>query len=680
MIEATRIGFDPWFGWPVLWIAIGVAVAGWLAYLFWRGRAWLTRGLALSVLALALANPSIIEEERDPLPSVAALILDRSESMTFSNRQEVSEAVFASLREQIVAEDGLELRILESDPRADSTRLATSLQALMADVPRDRIAGAILVTDGQIHDLPEEEDMGRLAEYGPVHSVVVGDSDDGDRRIAIISGPSFDIVGEEADFVIRANDPNADRVPVRATLNGETVTVTTIPTGRDVPLPVKIDRRGPNVLVVETPEGTEELTLANNRTAATVTGVRDRLRVLLITGQPHAGARVWRDLLKSDPQVDLVQFVILRPPTKTDATPLEELALIGFPTQELFEEKLGDFDLIIFDQYERRGVIQFSYLSNMARYVDEGGALFVGAGKPFASGASLYRPALAAVLPIRPTGEIIETETLAELTDTGRRHTVTAPLGDEEWGPWYRYIEGEAETGDVLIQAPDGSPILALDRIGEGRVGQLMTDQLWLWSRDHEGGGPFAELIRRSVHWLMGEPELEERKLEISASGEMIELALYILDESPAAVTVETPSGESRTPSWQRDANGVYRTSIPSEGLGLYRATAGELQAVVLNGPANPEEYANLSVSTERVDPLAEATDGGVIRLERAGSGPDIRLVSERGRAAGDSWLGLRERGAYAVTSSRSTALLPGWLGVVLVLVLLMLAWRREGR
>lgn len=325
-------------------------------------------------------------------------------------------------------------------------------------------------------------------------------------------------------------------------------------------------------------------------------------------------------------------------------------------------------------------MITFAYLSNMARYVDEGGAMLVVAGEDFAGGASLYRTALAAVLPIRPTGDIVETEYSAELTDTGRRHTVTAPLIDGDWGPWYRYIEGEAEAGDVLMQAPDGSPLLALNRVGDGRVGQLMTDQIWLWSRGHKGGGPFAELIRRSVHWLMAEPELEERKLEITANGDMIELALYVLDEAPPALTLETPGGQTLTPAWEADANGVYRTEVPSDGLGLYRATAGELQAVVLNGPANPLEYANLSVSTDLVAPLAEATGGGVVRVERRGSGPDVRLVSERGRASGNDWLGLRERGAYAVTSSTSRALLPGWLGVALVLGLLMLAWRREGR
>ena len=98
-----------------------------------------------------------------------------------------------------------------------------------------------------------------------------------------------------------------------------------------------------------------------------INGVRDRLRVLLVSGEPHAGERTWRNLLKSDASVDLVHFTILRPPEKQDGVPVDELSLIAFPTRELFIEKIEDFDLIIFDRYRRRGILPSLYLENIAQ-------------------------------------------------------------------------------------------------------------------------------------------------------------------------------------------------------------------------------------------------------------------------------------------------------------------------
>ena len=679
MIDIMRLGFDPLVGWPWL-IGLGAAaLVCWGIYIVFRGRAWLTRGLALTLLSIAIANPALVREQRDPLPSVAALILDRSESMDFGNRTDTAATAFAALRGQLVDDPSLDVRILQTDPDTDGTELIAALEGLMADVPRDRVAGAIFVTDGQLHDVPPAPSV--LQELGPLHALIVGDPDRSDRRIEIVSGPSFGIVGESATFTVRVDDPTATRVRVDVSLNGQPVRTLQVETGVETPVDIDIERRGDNVLVIETPRGEEELTLANNRTAATLSGVRDRLRVLLITGKPNAAGRVWRDLLKSDPQVDLVQFTILRPPYSVEFAPIEELALIPFPTDELFEDKLQDFDLIIFDQYERRGVVTWAYLDNMARYVDQGGALLIAAGEPFAGPASLARTPLAAVLPATPTGEISAGAFLPAVTEEGTRHTVTAPLDGREWGQWLRSIDAEPRTGDVLMSAGDGGPLLVVDRVGDGRVGLLLSDQIWLWARGHDGGGPFSELIRRLVHWMMKEPELEERQLALVTNGNTARATLRTLSENAPPLTIETPEGDTLDAVWREDRPGQYSADVPVDGLGLYRAYAGELEAVALNGPANPREYLDLR-STETVfEPVADATGGGVIRIAEPGTSlPEIRRVSRRGAAAGSNWLGLRERDAYAVRDSRSTPLLPGLFAVLLVLGTLMYAWRREGR
>ncbi|HAE26126.1 MAG TPA: hypothetical protein DCG58_03110, partial [Hyphomonas adhaerens] len=398
-------------------------------------------------------------------------------------------------------------------------------------------------------------------------------------------------------------------------------------------------------------------------------------------GKPNQAGRTWRDLLKSDPSVDLVHFTILRPPYKSDNATEDELALIAFPTEELFEAKLKEFDLIIFDQYERRGVITQTYLANMARYVTEGGALLIAAGEDFAGPASLARSPLASVLPAAPTGVVRTGEFVPMLTEAGKRHAVTAPLEGRKWGGWMRYIESTAETGDTVLAAPDGKPLLVLDRVDKGRVGMLMSDQIWLWARGYDGGGPFAEMIRRVVHWLMKEPELEERRLKLTAEGNTAHVELRSLMDTAPPLQIETPEGETIEPVWTETGPGMFAAETPIDQLGLYRARAGGLETVALNGPANPKQYADLQSTIKVLQPLARATGGGVFRLNADGSGlPDIRRSGQRGLSAGGNWLGLRERGAYAVRSSSSQALLPGILAAGFLVLLLLLAWRREGR
>ncbi|MCR9080067.1 MAG: hypothetical protein NXH78_13305 [Hyphomonadaceae bacterium] len=678
MMEVSRLSFDPLVSWPFFWGLMALSVVALAIYITAFRRAWLSRSLAALLGLLALSNPAIVEEEREPLPSVAAIVVDRSDSMSFGARTEIASEVFDALRTELEANPSIDLRVVETETEGDGTRLIGALEGLMADVPRDRIAGAILITDGQIHDMPDN--LSRVRELGPVHGLITGDPDASDRRITLVQAPNFDIVGDEAEFVVRVDDPEGGTVPVTFAINGGRNQGAYVEAGEDTSLFIEVERRGDNIVVFETPEGPQELTLANNRTAATISGVRDGLRVLLVTGRPNASGRVWRDLLKSDPSVDLVHFTILRPPYKQDITPLEEMALIAFPTEELFEEKLDGFDLIIFDQYERRGVITMGYLADVARYVDEGGALLVVAGESFAGPASLARTPLAQILPALPTGEIITRDIVPELSEEGLRHTITEDFAGQSWGKWLRFIEAFDETGDVLMRTPSGEPLLAVDRVGDGRVAQLLSDQIWLWARGYDGGGPFADLIRRSVHWLMKEPELDERQLQIITQGDTVRANLRTLADRAAPLIIETPDGSFLEPTWREEGPGSYSAEVPVDQLGLYRAQSGGLEAVALNGPANPREFAALEATGDVLRPLSETSGGGIYTIARPNQAPDVRMVGRRADASGGSWLGLRERGAFAVRSSTSLPLLPGLIAIGLILLVLLAAWRREGR
>ncbi len=681
MLEASRLGFDPLIPWAILWSLAGGAAVLWVIYLWRRGKAWLFRALALSVLALALANPLWIQEQREPLKDIVAVVMDRSESMNFRGRTETAQAAYDAIRQEIDADPNLELRVAETDPGADGTEMYVALQSALSDAPRERIAGAILITDGQIHDIPENtKDAEQL---GPVHAMIVGGDEEIDRNIEIQQAPSFSIIDQKVEMRVQVNDPVAKTVPVDITINGEAQTAQTVKVGEPQMISFTLKRRGDNLIVLSVNGIPNELTLANNLASARISGVQDRLRVLLVTGEPHAGARVWRDLLKSDPAVDLVHFTILRPPSKSDNVPIEEIALIAFPKPQLFREKLDEFDLVIFDHELRPSVLEEAYLDRVARYVEKGGALLIAAGPPYPGSYLLYNTPLGGVLPGRATGEIVDGKFTPQLTALGKRHSVTATLPTDGWGPWMRYMKLEQGNSEALMQTPDGHPLLLLNRVGQGRVASVMSDQLWLWARGFEGGGPYAELIRRTAHWLMKEPELEEELLEIEAGASPeLKATLHTLSDSPPKLEVLGPDGTKAESEWSLVSPGHYQSIMPAKELGLYRATSGKLSAVTLRGPTHPREYLDLRSTPDKIQPLATATLGGVFKLGADGTPnvPRMQRVGDRGNAAGSDWFGLRQRGAYAVRATESTTLLPGVVGMLLACVFMMLAWRREGR
>ncbi len=677
-----------------LWLIGGLAVIAvvLLALAFWRratGAWW--RLAAFAVLLLALANPSIVEEQRDPLSDVVFIVADESTSQDIENRGSQTEEAVAHLLTQIGRLDDTEVRLVRAgDTRGaldvEGTRLFGALRQALAKVPRQRVSAIILVSDGQIHDLPESVES--LGIEAPVHLLVTGRPDEADRRLTITTAPSFGIVGDQLTLSLRVDDLPAAPAggSARVVLRQDGVAKQGIDAriGVEEQMTFELDHRGPAVLEIEVAGAPQELTLANNRAAVVVNGVRDRLRVLLVSGEPHAGERAWRNILKSDPSVDLVHFTILRPPEKQDGTPIRELSLIAFPTRELFEVKLDEFDLIIFDRYRRRGVLPSIYLENVANYVEKGGALLEAVGPTFATPLSLYRTPLGRVLPAEPTGQIFETGFHPEVTDLGTRHPVTAALDGSgapgeapRWGRWFRQIEGDSIRGDILMQGVQRSPLLILDRFGEGRVAQLMSDHMWLWSRGFEGGGPQAELLRRISHWLMKEPDLEEEDLRAEVRGGLLKITRRSLSIEEPEVTITLPNGELSKLRLTPDGPGRTSASIIAEQNGLYRITDGSLTALAAAGPLNPLELQDPRSTGALVEPLAEESGGTVRRL--AGQDlPALRKVAPERDRFGRDWIGLK-RGGYVVTGVLQIPVLPALLVLCLGLAAAVLAWQREG-
>ncbi len=687
------IGFDPTLPLGLLAVLAVLTLAA-LALALWRGLAgWWLRALAALVLLVALAGPSLRQEDRTPISSIALVVIDESASNRIGDRAtQVAEAV-AELETRLAAAGArapLEVRTLRVRERDEvGTELLTALAEAAAEIPADRIAGAILVTDGQIHDADVLTDF-----PAPVQILLSGREADWDRRIVVETAPGFAIVDEPVSVVLRVEDlgaaPDAGgTAPVQVSLDGDEPQLVQVPLNRSFTLPITLTRGGVNVLQVATPEVPGELTARNNAAVISINGVRDRLRVLLVSGEPYPGERTWRNLLKSDSAVDLVHFTILRPPEKQDFVPVFELSLIAFPTQELFMEKVDEFDLIIFDRYRRRGILPAPYFENIARYVRDGGALLLAVGDDFAGAESLYRTPLRDVLPVVPTARVIERGFTPEVSDLGARHPVTAGLeasaprpeaedGTPGWGRWFRQVEFDAPRGDAVMTGADDRPLLVLQREGEGRVAVLGSDQAWLWSRGFEGGGPQAELLRRLAHWLMKEPELEEEVLRGTGDGGDLTVTRSTLAEELPPLIATSPSGAETEIALVEISPGRWQGSLEGAENGVWRLANGDETAVAVVGPPAPREYADPVSTGDLLAPLAGATRGAVTRIE-AGM-PDLRIVREGRVAAGRGWIGLVDRDAYLLRDIRQVDLAPAWLMLLIASALAFAAWRVEGR
>src|ERR1700733_11646769 len=549
------IAFTPLVPALVLWVALAVIVAIAGLLLVARARGAAIRVTALALVLLALANPSFTREEREPLSSVVAVVIDKSPSQNFGERTRETAEAQAALVDSLKKIKGLEVRVVEAgqaDGETDGTRLFGALASALSDVPIDRVAGAFLITDGRVHDIPAN--VAALGFQAPVHALITGRKDERDRRIAVSADPRFGIVGQVQTITYRLDDQgvSGERAKVIVRCDGEVINERTVLSGQTVNVDIEIKHEGQNIVEIEASPLENQLTLVNNRAVVAIDGGRDKLRVLLGSGEPHSGERTCRNLLKSDPSVDLVHFTILRPPEKQDGTPINELSLIAFPTRELFQQKINEFQLIIFDRYARQGVLPIAYFDNIARYVRDGGGGLFAPGPDYASQTSIWHTPLNAILPAEPDGNVTDEAFRPSLTELGRRHPVTRGLDGADsdppnWSEWFRVVDTRNTTGTTVMQGPDAKPLLVLSREGEGRVALLLSDHIWLWARGFEGGGPHLDLLRRLSHWLMGEPDLEEEALRLKMNGRNLVVQRQTMADSVADVTLTSPSGTART-------------------------------------------------------------------------------------------------------------------------------------
>ncbi|MER9584285.1 hypothetical protein [Mesorhizobium sp. M0276] len=688
------ISFEPLISWPWLTLALVPLALLALVGLWFRQRGSVFRFIALMALAAALFNPVFLNEEREPLKSIVALVVDRSQSQDIGDRTKQTDEALAGLQERLGRFKQFDVRVVEAGKseaaeERTETRLFSALDGAFRDVPPSRIGGAIMITDGEVHDAPP----GAPDFNAPLHALITGNDHEKDRRIRFENAPRFGLVGKPLDMTYRviSTENETGPVDVRVSVNGEQVAVEHATVGQAMPLQVTIPAAGRNIVELAIDREPGELTDTNNRAIALIDGIRENLRVLLVSGEPHAGERTWRNLLKSDASVDLVHFTILRPPEKQDGTPINELSLIAFPTRELFVEKIKDFDLIIFDRYQHRDVLPILYYDYISEYVEKGGALLIAAGPEYAGESSIARTPLMSALPAMPTGEVVDKAFYPRLTDLGQRHPVTRGLDGSaaeppHWSRWFRTIGVQNPEGEVVMKGADNRPLLLLDRKGEGRVGMLLSDQGWLWARGFEGGGPHVQLYRRIAHWLMKEPELEEERLTADGRGMVLEIRRQTMADDPGPAQIITPSGKTLTVKLEKSEPGVFLGSVETNEIGLYQVANGDLTALAHVGPVNAPEFADVISTENRLKAPAEATGGSVRRLASSSTlGSDVTLpsivpVRSAGAASGSDWIGLRTTDDSVLKAVSRVPLFGGFLGLGLLLLAMGSMWYREGR
>ncbi len=702
------IDISPMVPAPVFWAGIAAAVALVTVMLLRRTRGATLRALALAAVIAALANPTLRQEQRESLSNIAIVVMDESTSQTLSDRPKQAAAIRADLERKLAGIANLEVKwVMAAKPTGDGpsgTNLFAELNRALANVPPDRLAGVIMVTDGQVHDIPQSP--AALGFDAPVHAILTGRPDEFDRRIEIIKAPKFGIVGQSRDIEVAIRETGKRRasgpLTLRVRREGKPDEIRRAEVDAKVVLAMPFPHAGTNIVEVELAPAEGELTPANNRVVIAAEGVRENLRVLLVSGEPHAGERTWRNLLKSDAAVDLVHFTILRPPEKQDGTPIHQLSLIAFPTRELFSEKIKDFDLIIFDRYQHRGILPLLYYDNIARYVEShGGALLIAAGDDFAGNTSLFATPLRTSIPAAPSGRVIERPFKAKVAGDGLKHPVTrglpgagAPGSDPTWGRWFRQVEAVPSRGRSLMTGAEDKPLLVLDRKGKGRVALLLSDHAWLWARGYDGGGPYADLLRRTAHWLMKEPDLEEERLIASARGLKLSIERRTMEDSVPSVTVAAPGGEIQEVKLERSSPGAWRTTIEVRTPGLYKLQTpspnGPLTAVAHAGIEDAREMSEVTATQDKMKPLVEATGGGVFWSRGGGllssvsanavDVPRISMLSNAKVLAGSGWLGLKDREAHVTRGVSLTPMFTGLLALAALLAFVTLAWWREGR
>jgi len=631
--------------------ALGAAV--WLSFRGFRSepagfrRAALLgfRLLAALLVMTLLLEPGIELRAESRVRARIAMLLDTSRSMRFpaspagpSRAEEMVRWVNAHKADlgQLAARFQVDVYGFDKELQPlDVSRLATAGESLAQGPSTDilaaltgaaaagtggrPLAGLFIASDGADNaELAEGVTPAATSELrklsAPVFALPIGAQALKDLAVDRVAVDDFAFVRNQVtvDVILTARGFGATDVPVVLKREGQvvaqkTVHITSDQARYEVKLSFVPDRTGKFAFTVSVPVYEGEALAQNNQRSFVLKVIRDRVRVLLVVGRPSWDVRFLRQLLKKDPNVDLISFFILRTPGDDPHSSQDELSLIPFPTQEIFQEQLKTFDLVIFQNFNHRPYRMSQYLDGIASYVRDGGAFaMLGGDQSFSAGDYAGTP-IEDILPVSlvALGGLTaadETPVQLKLTDAGRRHPMTelvagAAQNEQAWARLPK-LPGLNTTGplkggaQVLLQSSENRPVLVVGEAGRGRVLALLTDSSWYWSflaaGEELGPRAYETFWHSAIRWLVRDPALtpmrvaaERPSFEPGTELPSLDIQVRGSDYGAAAgaqVMVVVSSAEDPVArpmgSATAAADGSARVVLPPLGPGAYKATA----------------------------------------------------------------------------------------------------------
>ena len=563
------------------------------------------RVLIFITLVIMISQPSLKIEKRKIEKDIITLVIDKTDSQKITDRDKKVEEVYENILNKISrfkSLDILEVRIEKGETTTqfgsaeniknkklpkkklknnepNKSNILSILENNINKIPSKRLSAILILTDGQIHDINKNNLFDKYDV--PLYFLLVGNKKINDKRLSIISKPEFGYLDEESEIIINLKDflkSNEIKTKLLIEQKNSKKEIQVV-NGADTSIKINSLEPGENIIKISSKIRPNELSTINNSKIVKIAGIRKQLRVLLISGAPYNGTRVWRNFLKSDPSVELVHMTVLRPPTKNDNTPVNELSLIPFPTKELFEKKLNKFQLIIFDNFMGKNVLNPVYFQNILNFVDEGGAILEITGPSYNTNSSLFRTEIGKILPGVPSGKVLVGEYKPQLTEIGKIHPVTKNLFSDmkNYGSWYQMnkIDELDDESITLLSGLNNKPLLVIKKVNKGRIAQIYSKNIWLWTKTgNDDGGPYNKLIKNLAHWLMKEPSLEDSKLKVAPQIEKKLLITKNFLKEPKLleikITITTPEGNTIEKKLKRIKNNNYSEIFEYQEEGLY--------------------------------------------------------------------------------------------------------------
>ncbi len=594
----------------------------------------LYRVLIFVTLVIMISQPSLKIEKRKIEKDIITFVIDKTDSQKIAERDKKVEEVYATILDEIgrfQSLDILEVRIKKEETtiqfgsvqniknnklpskklenkETNKSNILSILENNINKIPSKRLSAILILTDGQIHDINKNNFFDKYDV--PVYFLLVGEKKINDKRLSIISKPEFGYLDEESEIIVNlkdfleSNEMKAKLLIEQKNSKREIQVVN----GANTSIKINALEPGENIIKISSNIRPNELSTINNSKIVKITGIRKQLRVLLISGAPYNGTRVWRNFLKSDPSVELVHMTVLRPPTKNDNTPVNELSLIPFPTKELFEKKLNKFQLVIFDNFMGKNVLNPIYFQNILKFVDEGGAILEITGPSYNSKSSLFRTEIGKILPGIPSGKVLVGKYKPQLTEIGKVHPVTKNLFSKtkNYGSWYQMnkIDEIDDESITLLSGLNNKPLLVIKKVNKGRIAQIYSKNIWLWTKTgNDDGGPYNKLIKNLAHWLMKEPSLEDSKLKVESQIEKKLLITKNFLKEPKfmeiKITITTPEGKVIEKILKKIKNNYYSEIFDYQKEGLYVISDLNNQVVVDTSSENNLELNEIHLTDE---------------------------------------------------------------------------------